>query len=105
MAHAKETGFSEDSLPQVEVTDDSEGVSSSQSQTPDDRGLTAGEMWNLTFALLAWACTVTNVTIGKSSLRCDSTLLMAFQSNSWLFSTTIFDSCGCECCCIVVRWW
>jgi hypothetical protein len=30
------------------------------------RSLSPLEMWNLIFSLLAWACTVSNVTLGKS---------------------------------------
>jgi hypothetical protein len=41
-----------------------------QEQQPDDvaccrRPLTKMEIWNLTFSLLAWACTVSNLVLGE----------------------------------------
>lgn len=45
-----------------EFITDSTGASE-LSQTTEDRGLTGREIWNLVFALLSWACTITVSTI------------------------------------------
>lgn len=53
--------------------DDENVIATSKSEKNDEqsgeelRSLTNLEVWNMTFSLLAWACTVSNLTLGTSA--------------------------------------
>lgn len=66
------TTAEEDPPPTSAIEETTNDNNRSNSDTPEyaqRSHLTGSEMWNLTFALLTWACTVSTSTVGT---RCDA---------------------------------
>ena len=77
------------------------GTVSSSSDDDDDQqslddasSLSKSEIWNLSFCLLAWACTVSNLTLGKRFNSCwrEKRVGGRFASR-WLYPVVVHTHC------------